>query len=60
MTKARRDTIRPMLITVVSIDAYIIGMAIISSIVIYPYKNMRYIDALFFAAGGATQSGLNT
>ncbi|CAZ79196.1 unnamed protein product [Tuber melanosporum] len=40
--------------------AYVIGMAIIGSVIIYPYKNMRYIDALFFAAGGATQSGLNT
>ncbi|KAG0637192.1 cation transport protein-domain-containing protein [Tuber brumale] len=40
--------------------AYVIGMVIIGSIIIYPYKNMRYIDALFFASGGATQSGLNT
>ncbi|CUS07616.1 unnamed protein product [Tuber aestivum] len=39
---------------------YIVGMAIMCSVVLYPYKNMRYIDALFFASGGATQSGLNT
>lgn len=42
------------------VDAYVIGMAIIGSVILYPYKNMKYIDALFFAAGGATQSGLNT
>jgi len=60
MMKSRRDRVRPMLITVVSTDAYVIGMAIIASVIIYPCKNMRYIDALFFAAGGATQSGLNT
>ncbi|KAI5780922.1 cation transport protein-domain-containing protein [Geopyxis carbonaria] len=40
--------------------AYIIGIIILGSIVIYPMKNMRYIDALFFASGAATQSGLNT
>lgn len=26
----------------------------------YPVKNMEYIDALFFASGACTQSGLNT
>ncbi|PWW71838.1 hypothetical protein C7212DRAFT_231019 [Tuber magnatum] len=40
--------------------SYIVGMAVIGSVIIYPYKNVRYIDALFFASGGATQSGLNT
>ncbi|KAJ4293347.1 low affinity potassium transporter [Kalmusia sp. IMI 367209] len=39
---------------------YIIIMALIGSVVLYPVKNMAYIDALFFASGGATQSGLNT
>lgn len=39
---------------------YIISMTLIGSIIIYPARNMPYIDALFFASGGATQSGLNT
>ncbi|KAF2220493.1 cation transport protein-domain-containing protein [Elsinoe ampelina] len=39
---------------------YLIGMTILGSIIIYPSKLMPYIDALFFAAGSATQSGLNT
>lgn len=40
--------------------AYIISCAIICSIIIYPGGELRYIDALFHAAGAATQSGLNT
>lgn len=39
---------------------YMIGMAIVISIMLYPARPMAYIDALFFAAGSATQSGLNT
>ncbi|KAL5425249.1 hypothetical protein PMIN04_002745 [Paraphaeosphaeria minitans] len=39
---------------------YIVSMTLIGSIVLYPAKDMSYIDALFFASGGATQSGLNT
>lgn len=39
---------------------YIISMAMLGSILIYPLKNIAYIDALFFAAGAATQGGLNT
>ncbi|KAL2788843.1 cation transport protein-domain-containing protein [Aspergillus keveii] len=39
---------------------YIISVALISSIIIYPGNDLKYIDALFFAAGAATQSGLNT
>ncbi|KAI9781217.1 MAG: low affinity potassium transporter, partial [Candelina submexicana] len=35
-------------------------MAIIGSILVYPAGGLRYIDALFFASGSATQSGLNT
>ncbi|GAB7340517.1 hypothetical protein MBLNU457_6937t1 [Dothideomycetes sp. NU457] len=38
---------------------YMIGMTIIGSIILYPV-GLAYIDALFFAAGAATQSGLNT
>lgn len=39
---------------------YLIGLSILSSVIIYPLKNMAYIDALFFSSGAATQSGLNT
>ncbi|CCH46867.1 High-affinity potassium transport protein [Wickerhamomyces ciferrii] len=39
---------------------YIISIAILGSIFIYPVKNIHYIDALFFASGAATQAGLNT
>ncbi|OAG04634.1 potassium transport protein TRK1/TRK2 [Paraphaeosphaeria sporulosa] len=39
---------------------YIVSMALIGSVILYPAKDMAYIDALFFASGGATQSGLNT
>lgn len=42
------------------IDIYITGITILGSILLYPAGNMRYIDALFFSAGAATQSGLNT
>ena len=38
---------------------YIIGMTIVGSILIYPAGGIAYIDALFLASGGATQSGLN-
>ncbi|KAI9702152.1 MAG: low affinity potassium transporter [Bogoriella megaspora] len=38
---------------------YMIGMTILGSILVYPVKNVRYIDSLFFASGAATQSGLN-
>ena len=41
-------------------DIYILGLAIIGSILLYPAGGMHYIDALFFASGCATQSGLNT
>ncbi|OJD20231.1 hypothetical protein ACJ73_08436 [Blastomyces percursus] len=39
--------------------AYIISCALACSVVIYPNGNMRYIDALLFGTGSATQSGLN-
>ncbi|KAJ6261441.1 hypothetical protein Dda_4111 [Drechslerella dactyloides] len=39
---------------------FIVGFCIIGSILLYPIKNMAYIDALFFASGASTQSGLNT
>merc|ERR1712093_125680 len=39
---------------------WIIGMAIFSSLCLYIRSDLRYIDALFFGSGAATQSGLNT
>ncbi|KAH3666053.1 hypothetical protein OGAPHI_004242 [Ogataea philodendri] len=39
---------------------YIIFWCIIGSILIYPQRNIKYIDALFFACGASTQAGLNT
>ena len=39
---------------------YIIFMTILCSVVIYPEKNIDYIDALVFAAGSCTQGGLAT
>ncbi|KOG98486.1 Trk1p [Saccharomyces eubayanus] len=39
---------------------YTIVLTIITSIMLYPVKNIRYIDALFLAAGAVTQGGLNT
>lgn len=39
---------------------YILAMTIFGSILLFPAGGMAYIDALFFAAGMATQSGLNT
>lgn len=41
------------------VDLYFLSVIIIGSLIIYPMKNMAYIDALLFASGGATQSGLN-
>jgi Trk-type K+ transport system membrane component len=39
---------------------YMIGMTILISVVVFAIGGMRYIDALFFASGACTQSGLNT
>jgi potassium uptake Trk family protein len=41
-------------------DTYLISMTLLGSILLYPAGDMPYIDALFFASGSATQSGLNT
>jgi len=43
-----------------TLDCYLIGMILILSVVIFTGSNIRYIDALFFASGACTQSGLNT
>ena len=39
---------------------YIIMMTIITSILLYPVHNAKYIDILFLATGASTQGGLNT
>ncbi|KAF2196523.1 potassium transport protein TRK1/TRK2 [Delitschia confertaspora ATCC 74209] len=39
---------------------YLVGWTLVGSIMLYPAGGMAYIDALFFASGSATQSGLNT
>ncbi len=39
---------------------YLIGMALMVSVLIFVQGGMAYIDALFFASGACTQSGLNT
>ncbi|QPG76793.1 hypothetical protein FOA43_004187 [Brettanomyces nanus] len=39
---------------------YVTFMAFLGSILIYPQHNIRYIDALFFGSGAASQAGLNT
>jgi Cation transport protein len=41
-------------------DFWIMGLTIFGSILLYPMGNLAYIDALFFASGACTQSGLNT
>ncbi|GFF94201.1 low-affinity potassium transport protein [Aspergillus udagawae] len=40
--------------------AYIITLSILSLVIIYPYGNLRAIDAFFFGASASTESGLNT
>ncbi|KAI9847979.1 MAG: low affinity potassium transporter, partial [Sclerophora amabilis] len=39
---------------------YMLSLTIVGSILIYPVRSITYVDALFFASGAATQSGLNT
>jgi hypothetical protein len=41
-------------------DMYILCLTLVGSVMLYQGGAMDYMDALFFAAGGATQSGLNT
>ncbi|KAL2835932.1 cation transport protein-domain-containing protein [Aspergillus pseudoustus] len=59
--KARIPWIRDLKMNFILIHyIYIISVALISSIIIYPGSGLKYIDALFFSVGAATQSGLNT
>ncbi|KAI2788098.1 Low-affinity potassium transport protein [Penicillium oxalicum] len=39
---------------------YVFSFVIVGSIILYAGGNLAYIDALFFASGATTQSGLNT
>ncbi|KAF3385464.1 Low-affinity potassium transport protein [Penicillium rolfsii] len=40
--------------------AWIITLSILSLLIIYPYGNLKAIDAYFFGASASTESGLNT
>jgi hypothetical protein len=42
------------------VDAWIITLSILSLVIIYPYGNLKAIDAYFFGASASTESGLNT
>lgn len=44
----------------VSSDSYMLSLTMLGSVILYGGGNLKYIDALFFASGAATQSGLNT
>lgn len=41
-------------------DAWIITLSVLSLVIIYPYGNLKAIDAYFFGASASTESGLNT
>lgn len=41
-------------------DAWIITLSVLSLAIIYPYGNLRAVDAYFFGASASTESGLNT
>ncbi|KAJ5554609.1 hypothetical protein N7513_004568 [Penicillium frequentans] len=40
--------------------AWIITLSVLSLAIIYPYGNLRAVDAYFFGASASTESGLNT
>ncbi|KAJ5297345.1 hypothetical protein PENANT_c005G10999 [Penicillium antarcticum] len=40
--------------------AWIITLSVLSLVIIYPYGNLKAIDAFFFGASASTESGLNT
>ncbi|KAK5116212.1 hypothetical protein LTR62_008538 [Meristemomyces frigidus] len=39
---------------------YIVGWALVGSVMFYPAGGLPYVDCLFFTSGSATQAGLNT
>ncbi|KAH7113649.1 putative cation transporter [Dactylonectria estremocensis] len=51
---------RPYLNFVTLHYAYIIFMGLLSIPILYPYGNLKVIDAYFFGASASTESGLNT
>lgn len=58
LRRALRSILCPRFITIHY--AYILLWTIVTSVIMYPAKNVSYIDALFFGCAAATQSGLNT
>jgi hypothetical protein len=41
-------------------DAWIIALSLSSFLILYPNGNIRAVDAYFFGASAATESGMNT
>ncbi|KAH8146762.1 uncharacterized protein LAJ45_09136 [Morchella importuna] len=60
MGEPKKWSFRPRLSFITAHYLYIVSIIILGSVIIYPMKNMAYIDALVFASGSATQSGINT
>lgn len=60
MGEPKKWTLKPRLSFITAHYLYIVSVIILGSVIIYPMKNMAYIDALVFASGSATQSGINT
>lgn len=59
--KARIPFVRDLHLNFIFVHySYIICMSMVTSVIVYPGSSLAYIDALFFSAGAATQSGLNT
>lgn len=46
--------------SLIKADIFIISISILGSLILVAGGNIRYVDALFMAAGCATQGGLNT
>ncbi|KAA8642919.1 potassium ion transporter [Aspergillus tanneri] len=60
-TKARIPFLKDIHVNFILLHyTYIIAITLLTSIIVYAGSNLAYIDALFFSAGAATQSGLNT
>ncbi|CRL28812.1 unnamed protein product [Penicillium camemberti] len=41
-------------------DPWIITLSVLSLVIIYPYGNLKAVDAYFFGASASAESGLNT
>jgi hypothetical protein len=41
------------------LDAYITGLALLGSLLLYANGDMSYVDAVFMSTSAATQAGLN-